>query len=632
MCGILGYVSFSKSLCSTETFRLGLDQLAKRGPDAEGIYQDTQVLFGHRRLSIIDTSEGANQPFLDNEQNYVLIFNGEIFNYRELISNKLSTKNIRFRTHSDSEVLLHLLIHYGTSCLNWLSGFFAFAFYDIQANKVILGRDRFGKKPLVLFEDGENFLFASELKALLPLTSNRALNTQAVFQYFRFNYLPPQQSILKGFRKLPPGCFLELSPGQQNEHRYYTTVLETESYATLSYTEAQAHLMQLMEQSVRDRMISDVPVGAFLSGGIDSSVVVAIAAGLSNKLKTFSIGYKDNPLFDESKYAQLVADRYQTDHEVFYLSESDYKAELMDILEYLDEPFADSSCIPQYILCKKTKNKVTVALSGDGGDEVFAGYTKHQAEWMVRNKPLLAAVARYGKALWTQLPQNKNTRLGNITRKIAKLAEGAAMSPPDRYIRWCSILNLNQTTSLFTTDFLQGINRAELKAQTDALSRGIRSKDFNEVLLADLQFVLPGDMLHKVDMMSMANSLEVRSPFLDYRVVDFAFRLPASYKIDGRMKKKIVQDSFRPMLPEALYNRPKQGFEIPLLQWFRKDLNGFIFDELLNPEFLRQQGIFNPDRIAEMRRILDSSNPGNIQASIWALVVFQSWYKRSGLA
>ncbi len=219
-----------------------------------------------------------------------------------------------------------------------------------------------------------------------------------------------------------------------------------------------------------------------------------------------------------------------------------------------------------------------------------------------------------------------------ITRKIAKLADGAAMGPPDRYIRWCSILNSKQTASMFTGDFMQMINQAELQAQTEALSRGIRSSDFNEVLLSDIQFVLPGDMLHKVDMMSMANSLEVRSPFLDYRIVDFAFQLPASYKIDGQMKKKIVQDSFRPMLPEALYNRPKQGFEIPLLQWFRKDLNGFIFDDLLNPEFLRQQGIFNPERIAEMRRILDSSNPGNIQASIWALVVFQSWFKRSGLA
>lgn len=627
MCGILGYIS-TKKICSQASFKTALDAMSLRGPDASGIFQENAILLGHRRLSIIDTSEGANQPIKDASNRYVLVFNGEIFNFQHLRETKLSGFDIPFRTHSDSEVLLYLLIHYGESCLSWLSGFFAFAFYDTVSQTTLIARDRFGKKPLIYFQDEDQFIFGSEMKSILPLMPKRVINKESLFLFFQFNYIPPSRSILEGVHKLSPGHSLLIGPEGLEISAYYKINISDSNTTPVTYEDAKQQLHQLMHQSVQDRLISDVPLGAFLSGGIDSSVVVATAAKYTNQLRTFSIGYKDNPLFDESKYADLVAKKYNTDHEVFYLSERDYKEEILNVLDYLDEPFADSSCIPQYILCKKTKPKVTVALSGDGGDEVFAGYNKHRAEWMFRNNPLMALLAKSASPLLKRLPQNKNSRIGNITRKMVKLANGARLTDPERYIQWCSILGEKEVTPLFTISFQNSIRQKLIRAEHQKYSSHIKSNDFNEILLSDMQLVLPGDMLYKVDMMSMANSLEVRSPFLDHRIVDFAFQLPASYKIDQQLNKRIVQDAFRNDLPAELYNRPKQGFEIPLLNWFREDLNSFIFDDLLNPVFIEEQGIFDISAIQKMKSKLHSNNPGYVQATVWAFIVFQSWYKK----
>lgn len=627
MCGILGYIS-TKKICSQASFKTALDAMSLRGPDASGVFQENAILLGHRRLSIIDTSEGANQPIKDASNRYVLVFNGEIFNFQHLRETKLSGFDIPFRTHSDSEVLLYLLIHYGQSCLSWLSGFFAFAFYDTVSQTTLIARDRFGKKPLIYFQDEDQFIFGSEMKSILPLMPKRVINKESLFLFFQFNYIPPSRSILEGVHKLSPGHSLLIGPEGLEISAYYKINISDSNTTPVTYEDAKQQLHQLMQQSVQDRLISDVPLGAFLSGGIDSSVVVATAAKYTNQLRTFSIGYKDNPLFDESKYADLVAKKYNTDHEVFYLSERDYKEEILNVLDYLDEPFADSSCIPQYILCKKTKPKVTVALSGDGGDEVFAGYNKHRAEWMFRNNPLMALLAKSASPLLKRLPQNKNSKIGNITRKMVKLANGARLTDPERYIQWCSILGEKEVSPLFTTSFQNSIRQKLIRAEHQKYSSHIKSNDFNEILLSDMQLVLPGDMLYKVDMMSMANSLEVRSPFLDHRIVDFAFQLPASYKIDRQLNKRIVQDAFRNDLPAELYNRPKQGFEIPLLNWFREDLNSFIFDDLLNPVFIEEQGIFEYSAIQNIQSKLHSNNPGYIQATIWAFIVFQSWYKK----
>lgn len=564
----------------------------------------------------------------DPSGRYQIAFNGEIFNFRELSRTYLEPVWERTggpRSHSDTEVLLHLLIEHGPACLPWLSGFFAFAFYDRQEERLILGRDRFGKKPLLYYRNTAFVAFASEMKSLLAWDIPRKLNLVVLRQYLQLNYVPQPQSMLEGVAKLRPGHYMEAGPdGSLRETAYYELRTHPEHYADLSYGEAQEELVRRMDHAVQERLIADVPLGAFLSGGIDSSVVVALASRHTDKLRTFSIGYKDNPYFDETKYAKLVAERYKTDHTVFSLGNADFLEHVFGVLDYLDEPFADSSAIPVYILAHQTRKHVTVALSGDGGDEIFAGYNKHAAEWRVRQQSLFNTLVRAGRPVWELLPRSRNGKLTNKFRQLHRFAEGARLSPAERYWRWASFNTDEQVSRLLTPTFTAGSYAAE-KA---AILSGIRSDDYNEVLLTDMNLVLLSDMLVKVDLMSMANSLEVRSPFLDYQVVDFAFGLPASYKINGDMKKRIVQDAFRSMLPDAIYNRPKQGFEIPLLDWFRKELWGLINDDLLSRSFVEQQGIFNVEATEALKRKLHSSNPEDSHATIWALIVFQYWWKK----
>ncbi|MGI9191239.1 MAG: asparagine synthase (glutamine-hydrolyzing) [Chitinophagaceae bacterium] len=626
MCGILGAISNSNPI-NIDRFRSALLCMNQRGPDAHGVFQHQNICLGQVRLSIIDTSSEANQPFFDATKRYVLVLNGEIFNFIDLKERYLKGFNIEFKTHSDTEVLLHLLIHYGIECLPWLNGFFVFAFYDKQSDYCLIARDRLGKKPLYWAETPNGIYFGSELKSLFPILPKPSINPEALRLYFRLNYIPPHMSILNDVRKVLPGEYIEIKQAQHQCHFYYKPTLNKAGYEQYSYEEAQSELQNRMRAAVHDRLVSDVPVGAFLSGGIDSSVIVALAAEALPKLKTFSIGF-NNPQFDETAYAQLVANQYQTDHHVFQLNESDYKDELHHILDYIDEPFADSSCIPFYILCKKTKHEITVALGGDGGDELFGGYHKHRAEWAIRNNGLLAFAAKTSAPLLQQLPQNKNTRMGEVARQLAKLGAGASLDKQERYIRWASILGEDDALRLFNEKTQAGMRSATPNADLDRYASGIQSKDMNEVLLADIQLVLPGDMLQKIDWMSMANSMEIRSPFLDDRVLEFALGIPDTYKLDRKLNKKIVQDSFRTMLPEALYNRPKKGFEVPLLDWFRTDLNDYIFNDLLQRDFIEAQGIFNYEEIVHLRKKLHSANPGYVQATLWALIVFQHWYKK----
>ncbi|MBS1773715.1 MAG: asparagine synthase (glutamine-hydrolyzing) [Bacteroidetes bacterium] len=633
MCGITGYYAF-KSNAATNLTKItqSTDKIILRGPDSGGVFTHEQVALGQRRLSIIDTSTGASQPMFDVTNRYVIVFNGEIFNYKQLSEKYLQNTWQRIggaKTTSDTEVLLYLLIEYGTSCLEWLAGFFAFAFYDKETKKLILARDRFGKKPLLYHATDEHMAFGSEMKALLEWNIPKELNYNALYHYLQLTYIPQPQSMFKGVLKLLPGHYMICdNTGIKEQGSYYQTTINSSGYNKYTYEQAQQQLVEAMEVSVQERMIADVPLGAFLSGGIDSSVVVALASKYTDKLNTFSIGYKDNAFFDETKYAQLVAKKYNTNHTVFSLANNDFLEHVYDVLDYLDEPFADSSAIPQYILCYHTRKHVTVALSGDGGDEVFAGYNKHAAEWKVRQSSITNTLIKAGLPLWQMLPRGRNNKVTNLFRQLYKFAEGAKLSAKDRYWLWASFNTQQQVNELLSDKSKSHINHSLLNAEEAAILQNIKSDDFNEILLTDMNLVLPGDMLVKVDLMSMANSLEVRSPFLDYKVVDFAFSLPPSYKIDGSMKKKIVQDAFRPLLPEEIYNRPKHGFDIPLQDWFKKELKSLIFDELLNEDFLREQGIFNPNISLQLKNKLFSNNPEESVEAIWSLVVFQYWYKK----
>jgi len=632
MCGITGIYAFnnkaSKNLSAIET---ATNLLSLRGPDSGNIFNDSLTALGHRRLSIIDTSSDANQPMYDPSGRYVIVFNGEIFNYRELSDRYLKEvweKEGAPRTGSDTEILLRLLVRYGTECLNWLSGFFAFAFYDRQTRKLLLARDRYGKKPLVYYRHEDYLAFASEMKALLSFGIPKALDRDTLLLYLQLNYVPPHLSMLQGVSKLAPGCCLEVGPQGIKESRYYELKIRPEAYRQYSYEAAQQELVRLMDESVRERMIADVPLGAFLSGGIDSSVIVALASRHTGHLNTFSVGYKDNPFFDETSYAQLVAKKYNTRHTVFSLSNNDFLEHVHDVLDYLDEPYADSSAIPSYILCRHTRGQVTVSLSGDGGDEVFSGYNKHAAEWQIRQPSIRNSMVRAGLPLWSALPKGHHNKLTNLFRQLHRFAEGAQLSVAERYWRWASMTAEGAAMALLAPQVRQSLAGERIAAEKRHMLRHLDGTDFNEVLLTDMELVLTGDMLVKVDMMSMANSLEVRCPFLDYKVVDFAFGLPEAYKIDGKMKKKILQDAFRSMLPPELYNRPKHGFEIPLLGWMRRELWGLINDDLLSDRFVREQGIFDAGAVAAVKQRLHSRNPGNSHGVLWALIVFQHWWKR----
>lgn len=399
--------------------------------------------------------------------------------------------------------------------------------------------------------------------------------------------------------------------------------MHRDNYAQYSYEEAQAKLRELMEEATKLRLISDVPLGAFLSGGIDSSVVVGLAAKHVDRLNTFSIGYKDNPFFDETAYAQLVAKKFNTNHTVFRLGNDDFLEHIDAILNAIDEPFADSSLIPTYILSKHTRKHVTVALSGDGGDEVFAGYNKHKAELTALQPSLSKSIVKGLMPLWKVLPKSRSNKLTNTVRQLHRFAQGASLPAAERYWRWASMLPEEEVEGLLVT------NESRSNSLKQHITQRLNNADFNEVLLADINLVLLGDMLVKVDMMSMANSLEIRSPFLDQEVVEFAFGLPVHFKINNDLKKRIVQDAFRQLLPPELYNRPKQGFDVPLLQWFRKELWSRIDGDLLADDFIAEQGLFNPAAIKTLKKQLQSSNPGDSHETIWALMVFQHWWRHT---
>ncbi|MEZ5010024.1 MAG: asparagine synthase (glutamine-hydrolyzing) [Chitinophagales bacterium] len=624
MCGIVGGY-YKQELPKEEVLNYAIEQIALRGPDSQGLYTHQKYFLGHRRLSIIDVSTSANQPLFSSDNRYCIIFNGEIYNYQE-IKEQLIQKGFSFSTTSDTEVLLNAFIAYGKDCLDLLNGFFAFAIHDKQTDSLFIARDRLGIKPLYFYHDDEKMLFASEMKALFPLNIIKEIDYNALATYFQLNYIPAPNTIYKNVQKLLPGHFIEIKDGQFSIKQYYSVPFDRKEYANYTYKEASNKLVEILDESIHKRLVADVPLGTFLSGGIDSSVITSLAAQHKSNLNTFSIGFKDNEYFDETEYAELVANKLKTNHKVFKVTNDDLLESLQDILKYIDEPFADSSALLVNLLSKYTRQHVTVALSGDGGDELFAGYNKHYGEWRLRNGGLAAETVSNLLPLWKALPKSRNGKFGNKVRQLERFAIGKKLSPPERYWRWCSFIDADESRKYFKDS--SKIDEKELNKIKEHYTRHLSSNgDLNDNLYADIHLVLPYDMLTKVDLMSMANSLEVRVPFLDHNMVEFAFSLPVEYKIDAQLKKKIVQDAFRHILPKELYNRPKKGFEVPLLQWFRSELKDLIMNDLLADDFIADQGIFNVTFIRQLKERLFSNNPGDIHAQIWALIVFQSWFK-----
>ena len=629
MCGIVGY--FSKSPADLKApLDNALKALNKRGPDK----QVSQILspnvgFGHARLSIIDTTDHATQPMTDQTGRYTIIFNGEIFNFIDLKKTFLSDR--KFHSTSDTEVLLNLYIKMGKDCLQHLNGFFAFAIYDAVEGSIFMARDRMGIKPLNIYEDGEKIIFASELKAIFAFPIKKEIDFDSLALYLQLNYIPGTSSILKNIYRLNPGWYLTIDKiGNQTKAQFYEVPFDDSKLVaetSASYDAAKSKLVSLLDASVERRLVSDVPLGAFLSGGIDSSIVVSLAAKHKPDLNTFSIGFKDEPFFDETYYANLVAKKFKTNHTVFSITTDDMYQHVFDILDYIDEPFADSSAIAVYILSMHTRKHVTVSLSGDGGDELFAGYNKHDAEMRARQNNFVNWVVKTGLPIWKMLPKSRNSKFTNIFRQLERYGIGLKLSPQERYWRWCAFVDENDALRLLKNG--SAIDKRNIESRKEKVLKFVEGKNsINDALMADTQMVLPNDMLTKVDLMSMANSLEVRVPILDYTVVDFAFTIPTQFKIAGGHTKKILKDAFRNVLPDELYTRPKRGFEVPLLNWFRTGLRSLIEDDLLSDTFIREQGIFDVSEINQLKQQLFSNSPGEVHARIWGLIVFQYWYKK----
>lgn len=626
MCGITGIFAFNLvGKMNMIHLTNATMALAKRGPDFQDIYHDQFVGLGHRRLSIIDTSAIANQPMWDETQRYALVFNGEIFNFKELRT-KLESQGVTFKSTSDTEVLLHLLIREKENALNKLNGFFAFCFYDKQEQTFLLARDRYGVKPLLYLHDEDKFIFASEMKSLVQYGIDKTIDYNSLYTYLQLNYIPAPDTIFKSVKKLLPGYYLTIRNKELSINSFYTIPYSVDS--GISYQSAKDKFKDLLEASVQRRLVSDVPLGCFLSGGTDSSVITGLAKKHKPDLHTFSIGFKDEKFFDETHYARLVAKHFNTEHTVFSLTNNDLFEHVNHILDYIDEPFADSSAINVYILSKETRKHATVALSGDGADELLGGYNKHAAHYRVLNGGLKENLVRSLHPLWRAMPKSRNSPFANKVRQLARFAEGMKLDSKERYWRWAGFATRDETLYMLHPDLR--INRwlNEFYPRRNAILQTIPEKEtINDILLTDTLLVLPNDMLTKVDLMSMANSLEVRTPFLDFELVNFIFSLPAEFKINGSIRKRILQDAYRDFLPAQLYKRPKKGFEVPLLKWFRKEMKSLITDNLLSKKWIEEQGIFHYPEIDLLKKKLFSSNPGDVHARIWGLLVFQWWWK-----
>lgn len=616
MCGITGAYNINGGPFGiADKVKSSNKSLTKRGPDFSKEIFTEKSGWGHSRLKIIDTSDEANQPMIDESKNHILVFNGEIFNFMEIKEDLRKKYNSTFHTRSDTEVLLQLLIHEGESAIPKLNGFFAFAFYDVKKHRLLIARDRYGEKPLLWTRNDDHFCFASEMKAMEPYLSVRTINNESLFNYFSLTYIPAPLTIYNEVSKVEPGHYLLIENGIITDNCYYKPELRQFDG---SYKEATDRLKDIVIDAVEKRMISDVPLGCFLSGGIDSTIVAGIARSFDKDLHTFSIGYPNEKFFDETEYALSASKHLGTKHEVFGIDSEELFIHSNEVLDYLDEPFADSSALAVYLLSKKVRKKVTVCLSGDGADEVFGGYNKHAALLKSFNKNFQNSLIRLLYPVVKQLPGSRNSKTSNKIRQLKKYSSLLQLKPEERYWHLASFTGEKEVKNLLSTtgDILI---RKPVSEGNDKM---------NDSLLLDLQLVLANDMLYKVDMMSMGNSLEIRPPLLDHRIIDFAFSLPSDYKIDKHRRKKILKDAFSEYLPESIQKRRKQGFEVPMKKWITEKWKDEFVNELTEKKWIERQGIFNLPAVEELK---NSVLKGDFnESTVWSFIVFQKWWKKAG--
>ncbi len=628
MCGIYGYTSHREQVEENILARMG-EALVHRGPDDEGQrilrLGDLSIGLGHKRLSIIDLSSAARQPMTNEDGSIWLVFNGEIYNFKEL-RRELEQKGHRFKSNSDSEVIIHLYEEKGTRCLERLKGMFAFALWDGRSQSLFMARDRIGKKPLhyACYQDG--IIFASEIKALLrhPMVS-KEIDLYSLNKYLTYEYVPAPNTIFKSIKKVEPGHYLLVQKGEIQSVQYWDIPLVDYPIAYKTEEDYIEELRTILERAVKARLVADVPVGVFLSGGIDSGLVAALATRQDQQIECFSIGFED-PSFDESQYAGEIAHSLKARHQLKIFNKDELLENLYALPDILDEPLADASILPTYLLSKFTSERVKVALSGDGADELFAGYQTYQAHKLVSYYDFLPNFLRNGlKTAASYLPVSHNNVSTDF--KIKQFLKGTGVSSEIRFFIWMGAFIDREKKDLLSNDLkteLRGHNTYE--DIFGYINESRLTKDLERILYLSMKLYLQDDILVKVDRASMANSLEIRCPLLDQELVEFACNLPMHLKLNGLKTKYLLKKAADGMLPEGIANRPKKGFGIPLSRWLTGELKDFMLD-YLSEQRIKRQGFFHYPYV---KNLIDDhvKRRRDNRKLLWTLLVFQIWHER----
>ena len=612
MCGLAGFYCLGKENVFNQEHlqRMGV-VLKHRGPDANGYFLDEHVGFAHNRLSVVDLSSDANQPFYSKCGRYVMIYNGECYNALQLAT----ANNIRLRTTSDTEAILELFVKLGPSFIDHISGMFIIIIYDKQEKVLHIYRDRFGIKPLFYYWDQNYFIFSSEIKGLLALDYLKEkvkINHEVISSFLHLGFVPEPLTFYTNIRKFPSGMHMKMKKSGYTFDQYYKLEDKVEKKVYGDFIEAKHKLKELLENSVNQRLLADVPVGLFLSGGIDSSLLAAVAQKLRiNPIKTFTIGFEEEP-FNEAEHARKVARFLGTDHYELIINQKDIKDCWEDVLDDFDEPFGDSSCYPTYLLSKFSRKQVTVALSGEGSDELFMGYGSHN--WAQRlNKPHFI----YFRKFISHLLSKGNNRM----KRAAGLFDYDNYNTIRSHIYSQEQYNFSERdlSKLLKPEFLRAV---PLEHPYKSLSRVLSAKE--EQAFFDLKYYVKDDLLLKMDISSMACSLEVREPYLDYKIVEFALNLSEDFKIKGGVNKYILKEVLYDYIPKEYFERPKKGFSIPLNKWLKTDLR-YLIEDYLADQKIDEMGIFNKEAVRELKNKYIHGGQDFLYNKIYLMIVLQRW-------
>ncbi|CAN5393939.1 asparagine synthase (glutamine-hydrolyzing) [soil metagenome] len=625
MCGIAGWANLDSKKTSQNgeaVLHSMCERMKHRGPDSEGLWLENGVALGMRRLSIIDLHTGE-QPVYSEDKQVVVVMNGELYNFRE-VRKDLEKRGHKFETNTDTEILPHLYEEYGDAMLEHINGMFAFALLDKNKNKLLIARDRFGEKPLYYGVFDNKLIFASEPKVLLANPHVKAeINTEALRSFLSFDYVPAPASIYKNIYKLPAAHLLILENGEIRTRRYWNLTFHKNGNAP-TIEKAATDLRELLADAVRMRLVSDVPLGILLSGGVDSSTVAAFATQFSTeKVKTFSIGFEEDS-FDESKFARQVANHLNTEHYEDKLSVEKAADLISEIGTWLDEPMSDSSLIPTLLLSQFVRKHVTVALGGDGGDEIFAGYPMYFAHKVASIYGAIPQFLRNNliEPIVNNLPvSNKNLSFDYKAKRFVAASKHDIVT---RHHSWFGSFSIDEQNDLLNKDVLENTSGDIYKDAKDLLKICDAKNEIEQMQFLDINFYMAEDILTKVDRASMAVSLEVRAPFLDPRVAQFAASIPFEYKLKGNKGKYILKKAVEPLLPKNILHRPKKGFGIPIAEWLKGRLNPLMHD-LLAPERLKNQGLFDEKFVQKLIKEHET-NIASHHKQLWTLLVFQLWF------